>query len=87
MKIGDHAIDRLRQWPGCNQLDDSRLRFLLRRQVKKAQERKDFVLTPGGTLFPVSFLGKDGYAVVKNEFIVTVLPGEYCPEANELRSI
>jgi len=55
-------------------------------QIDAAKRRGDVTHTPGGFYYPISFSGKDGYAVVNEGVLITLLPEKWCPEVNATRN-
>lgn len=84
--IKQHALDRLRErWPDAAYMYDSELEFLLSEQVVDALGRDDFIVAPGGVYVPISFAGQDGYAVLLEQEVKTVMPTAWCREVDETR--
>lgn len=82
-----HAITRLRErWPETAYLYDSELKFLLSDQILDALNRDDYIIAPGGIYIPISILGSDGYAVLLNGQIKTVMPTAWCREVEKMRT-
>ena len=84
--IREHALDRFRQhWPVAAYMYDSEIKLLLSEQVLDAIGRDDVIVAPGGIFAPINILGEDGYAVIFNQEVRTVMPSSYCPEVNTVR--
>jgi hypothetical protein len=84
--INAHAIDRFREhWPAANYLYDSEVRFLLSEQILDALERDDFIIAPGGIYVPITVMDEDGYAVLVEQQVHTVMPLQYCKEVDQVR--
>lgn len=85
--VADHAIERFKErWPDCANMSKNEV---VRRVVEQmlARERDgDVIESPGGFYYPISFLGKDGYAVFNEDRVTTILPEEFCPEVNNVRA-
>ena len=76
-----HAMERFRErWPDCTHMDQSTVRGLIRKQIAEADKNDDFAICEGGIYYPITILGKDGYAVVQGNKITTILPEEYCAQ-------
>ncbi len=87
VSISRHALDRLREhWPSMNYMYDSELRFVLSDQILDAVSRDDYVVAPGGTYVPISIVGNEGYAVMVDSIVRTVLPTAWCKEVETIRS-
>ena len=85
--VTGHARTRFRErWPNGASCTDRYICSFIRKQVKDAMKRGDIVNTPDGALYPISFLGKDGYVLIMDSRVVTVMSEDWCPEANEVRS-
>jgi hypothetical protein len=81
--VSEHAVEQFRaRWPYSSTLNDGEIRRLLRDQV--GTEWPSRVRTPTGDHVQVTYAGDDGYAVVKENEVVTVLPKAFCPEVNEV---
>lgn len=86
-RVSPHALERLRErWPAAQSLDDRFLSELLLSQIKHGDETNDAYDTAGGRYYPFSLHGEDGYAVVKDGVVKTVMPVKYCPEVDEVRN-
>jgi hypothetical protein len=87
IKMSEHALKRLRErWPSANSLDDRFLTELLLSQIEQADVVNDAYDTAGGRYYPISLQGEDGYAVVKDGAVKTVMPTRYCQEVDEVRN-
>lgn len=87
LKVSSHALERLRErWSTARSLDDRFLSELLLNQIEHADETNDAYDTAGGRYYPISLQGEDGYAVVKDGEVKTVMPTKYCPEVDEVRN-
>lgn len=87
IKVSTHALERFRErWPTAQSLDDRFLSEMLLSQIKHADETNDAYDTAGGRYYPISLQGDDGYAVVKDNEVKTVMPVEYCKEVDEVRN-
>ena len=86
VSVQDHALERIRKrWPDAAHLYNSELQFLLSDQIVDALARDDFIIAPGGVYVPITIFGEDGYALLINQNVTTVLPKEWCPEVDRLR--
>lgn len=84
--ITGHVLKRFRErWPESRSISDRAICDLIRKQVVDAKKRKDVVVTPGGVLYPISYLGRDGYVILKDSKATTVVEKSWNPEANEIR--
>jgi hypothetical protein len=84
--VNDHVYERFREhWPAAAYLYDSEIRFLLSDQILDALERDDVVVAPGGVYIPISVLGEDGYAVLVDQRVRTVMPARFCQEVEQVR--
>ena len=84
--IKPHALERFREhWPGSAYLYDSEIRFLLSEQVTDALGKNDYIVAPGGVYVPITVFGEDGYAVLINQHIRTVMPKAWCREVDATR--
>ena len=84
--MNDHAYERFREhWPSSAYLYDSEIQFLLSDQIVDALDRNDFVVAPGGVYVPISIMGEDGYAVLVEQIIRTVMPLRFCQEVEQAR--
>lgn len=91
VKITRHALDRFRQrWPESHSEPESSLRKLLTDQIESAKARGDTTKTPDGLLVPISYLGNDGYAIIKaidkEEHVTTIVPEDWREELREIRN-
>jgi hypothetical protein len=87
IEITDHALQRFRErWPESCAEPDQRIRQLIQDQVHRAHEQEDYVNTPGGTLYPITYLGKDGYVIVKGTRATTAGEEKWYPEATAIRN-
>jgi hypothetical protein len=85
--VSQHALTRIRErWPNAAHLYNSELQFLLSDQIVDALARDDFIITPGGVYVPVTIFGDDGYAVLVNQQVSTVLPKKWCEEVDAIRT-
>lgn len=86
IRFTGHALKRFRErWPESASIGNVELKKLLNKQVKDAHQRGDYVNTPGGRLYPVSYLGMDGFAVLKGTTVTTITEESWYPEAIEIR--
>jgi hypothetical protein len=86
IQISDHALERVREhWPDAAHLYDSELRFLIGDQVADALSKNDFIVAPGGTYAPISVFGGDGYAVLIEGKVKTVMPVAWCAAVDKTR--
>lgn len=84
--INDHAIDRFREhWPAAGYLYNSEVQFLLSDQILDALERDDFIVAPGGVYVPISIMDEEGYAVLVDQRVHTVMPTSWCKEVEQVR--
>jgi hypothetical protein len=84
--MNSHAIDRFRShWPEAAFMYDSEVRFQISEQILDALARDDRIIAPGGIYVPISVLGRDGYAVLLNQRVVTVMPVDWCKEVDTTR--
>jgi hypothetical protein len=87
VEVADHALSRFHdRWPECVHMSRSEVARRVLEQMKARERDGDVVHTPGGLYYPISFLGKDGYAVLNDRVVKTLLPEEYCPEVNNIRA-
>jgi hypothetical protein len=85
--INQHALERVREhWPDVAHLYNTELQFLLSDQILDALAKDDFIIAPGGVYVPITIFGEDGYAVLINQHVVTVLPKKWCPEVDRIRA-
>lgn len=75
---------RLRERWNVTSWSNPQLQAHLVRAVAAAPRRRQFVDTPSGRYIPFSLLGEDGYLVLHENRVVTVLPRELCPEVTEV---
>lgn len=86
LPINQHAIDRFREhWPEAGYMYDSDVRFLLSDQLSDALDRNDYIVAPGGVFVPFSILDRDGYAVIVDRTVRTVMPKQWCEEVDKVR--
>lgn len=86
LPINQHAIDRFREhWPEAGYMYDSDVRFLLSDQITEALDKNDYVITPSGIFVPFLILDQEGYAVIVETKIRTVMPSAWCKEVEEVR--
>jgi hypothetical protein len=87
IRVSKHALERLRErWSGAACMEDQFLSELLLGQIKQADTVNDAYDAPGGRYYPISLQGEDGYAVVKEGEVKTVMPTEYCMEVDKVRN-
>ena len=85
--IADHALDRFQErWPDCAYMSRSEVVRRVTEQMFARERDGDVVEAPGGFYYPISFLGRDGYAVFNEDRVTTILPEEFCPEVNNVRA-
>jgi hypothetical protein len=85
--ISEHALDRFQErWPECANIPRSEVARRVAEQMSARQRAGDVIETPGGFYYPISFLGKDGYAIFNEGRVTTILPEEFCPEVNNVRA-
>ncbi len=85
--VADHALDRFQErWPECAHMTRSEIVRRVVEQMSARQRADDVIETPGGLYYPISFLGKDGYAIFNEGRVTTILPEEFCPEVNNVRA-
>lgn len=76
-----HALERFRErWPECAHMERSTIWGLIEKQIAEAEKNDDLAICEGGTYYPVSLMGKDGFAVVNGRKVMTILPEEYCQQ-------
>jgi hypothetical protein len=86
IRISAHALLRFRErWIECASYPSAHVCRELRQQVLEALRCSDYVQTPGGDYYPISFLGKDGFAVLNGNSVKTIMPEEFCPHVVEVR--
>ena len=84
--VTPHALARFREhWPDSAYLYDSEIAFLLSDQIVDALERNDYIVAPGGVYVPITIFGDDGYAVLLDQKIRTVMPITWCQEVHQTR--
>jgi hypothetical protein len=84
--INDHALDRFREyWPGSAYLYNSEIQLLLSDQIVDALDRDDFVVAPGGVYVPISIMSEEGYAILVDQRVRTVMPLRFCQEVDQVR--
>jgi hypothetical protein len=85
--VTEHALKQLRErWPSIRHMSDDELKRGLREQIARNEQNRDYNDLPGGRYSPVTFMGDDGFAVIKDNHVLTVLPEEYCQELQEVRN-
>lgn len=84
IRLTQHALGRLRaRWDVQSWPTRSLLRHV-NKEAQRALRTGQAVNTPAGKYLFFSLLGEDGYLVMHQQDIVTVLPRELCPEVNEI---
>jgi hypothetical protein len=84
--INQHAIDRVREhWPASGYMYDSDIRFVLSEQILDALNSNKYIIAPGGVFVPVNVLGEEGYAVLLEGRVKTVMPLAWCKEVENVR--
>lgn len=87
VEVIEHALTRFHErWPECVHMSRGEVVRRVREQIEARERDGDVVEAPGGLYYPISFLGRDGYAVLKDDRVKTLLPEEYCPEVNRIRA-
>ena len=85
--ITEHALKRFRDhWQEAVGLGDGRLLSVLKPRIQGALDKSRLVRTPGGDYVPVTFEGRDGYAVLQGTQVVTFVPYAWCDEVNKQRN-
>lgn len=85
--ITDHALKRFRDhWPDSRGLSPTKLLYILKPRLRSALREGKRVETPGGTYVPITFEGRDGYAVLQALQVVTFAPLEWCEEVSKQRN-
>jgi hypothetical protein len=85
--VKPHALSRFREhWPSSAYLYDSEIKFLLSDQIVDALGRDDYIIAPGGIYVPISVFGEDGYAVLMQQTVQTVMPLSFCKEVDATRT-
>ena len=85
--VADHAVERfLERWPDCAFMSRSEVVRRVTEQMFARERDGDVIEAPGGFYYPISFLGKDGYAVFNEDRVTTILPEEFCEEVNNVRA-
>lgn len=83
--ITEHALDRLREhWPDVRCQGDSKLIKAIKHRILDALKRGKKIITPGGLYVPITFAGRDGFAVLQDNTVTTCLPKEWCREINNI---
>lgn len=84
--VTQHAYDRFREhWPESAYLYDTEIQLLLSDQIVDALDRDDFVVAPGGVYVPITVMSEDGYAVLVEQKVRTVMPLRFCQEVEQAR--
>lgn len=82
-----HAIDRFRErWPETGSHTDAALAAHLFRAIVVDEGCGEVYTTGRNTFYPLSFMGRDGYVVVRDGAIRTVQLPEHCKEVEEVRN-
>lgn len=81
LRITQHALKRFTEhWPDARGLGHDKLVRVMRPRIIKAIQAGRKIDTPGGLYVPVSFEGIDGFAVIRQNQVVTFAPVDRCPE-------
>lgn len=64
---------------------NSEIQLLLSDQIVDALDRNDFVVAPGGVYVPISIMSEEGYAVLVDQRVRTVMPLRFCQEVEQAR--
>lgn len=84
IQLTDHALIRLRDhWPEARHFSTRYLTKTVRERIERALKEGKKATTPGGTYVPLSLEGRDGFAVLHDNRIVTFQPLEWCQEVFE----
>ncbi len=87
LRLLPHAIQRFRErWTETGSHTDEALAAHLFRAIAVDEECGEVFQSGTNTFYPLSFMGRDGYVVVRDGAIRTVQLPEYCPEVEEVRN-
>lgn len=65
-------------------MERSTICTLIEKQVLEADKNDDLAICEGGTYYPITLLGKDGFAVLHGTRVITILPEEYCKQVSSV---
>jgi hypothetical protein len=84
--ISTHALERFRtHWPVAANLYDSEIHLMLSDQIVDALGRDDFIIAPSGVFVPIHIFDEDGYAVLVDQRVRTVMPLAWCVQVDQVR--
>lgn len=82
--ISDHALKRVRErWPVAAALPKRDLLKRLASSIESAVQNKMCVKTPGGLYVPFDLGDEEGFMVIKEDCVVTIVPKEWATEVSD----
>jgi len=82
--VSAHAFKRMKErWPTAAALSKRALLEWLASSIESARAANTYVRAPGGLYVPFELDSEEGFLVIKDDCVVTVLPREWAEEVSE----